>query len=113
MLPKKSRLSSRQDFARILAVKGGYRSGPFSLKAVKSPLPHNRFAVTVPTTVSKKATVRNTLRRRFHAILEKANPKLQPGFDCVFRAYPGAEKLDFSALEAHIYDLLSHSGLLQ
>ena len=112
MLPKKSRLSSRQDFARILASKGSYRSGPFSLRVIRNSLSHNRFAITIPVTVSKKATVRNTLRRRFHAILEKANPKLHIGFDCAFRAYPGAEKLDFAALEAHIYDQFSRSGLL-
>ncbi len=111
MMLKQHRLRKLSDVLR--AVRSGHRrarSGPFSLTCGKNE-GGVRFAVVVPTAVSKRATVRNRLRRRIREVLRALTPALPPSFcaDCAIRAYPGAEKLSFSDVAAHIEKLLYHS----
>lgn len=88
------------------------RSGPFSLfYSSGADSEGSRYAIVVPTTVSKRATVRNRVRRRISEVIRalEASKKRPRMHDCIIRAYPGAEKLSFADITEHIEELLVRS----
>ena len=112
MLPKRRRLASRGDIVRVAHSKNRVRSGPFSLFcALSTDLEGSRYAIVVPTSVSKRATARNRIRRRISEIIRalEAATKHKKTHDCIIRAYPGAEKLSFFEITEHIEELLARS----
>jgi ribonuclease P protein component len=81
MLAKKFRLS-HYDF--LLAKKGGkqFRSEDFSATVAANTLDHPRFAVVTPAKLSKRAVVRNKLRRQIYDAL--GTKKLKSGDYLIF-----------------------------
>lgn len=60
-------------------------------------LPHSRFGVVVSKKVDKRAVVRNTLRRKVHAIIQDENLFERPGYDMLVILKPGVTEIeDFS-----------------
>lgn len=59
---------------------------------MENGLEFSRFGFVVSLKVSKKATVRNKIRRRLSEIVKVS---AKPGIDLVIIALPGAEKKDF------------------
>lgn len=88
------------------------RLGPFSLFYAPGSDPEgSRYAIVVPASVSKRATVRNRIRRRISEVIRalEAATKHKKVRDCIIRVYPGAEKLSFSEIAEHIEELLARS----
>ncbi|RJR30647.1 ribonuclease P protein component, partial [Candidatus Parcubacteria bacterium] len=69
MLPKKHRIRKDREFGRILRNSKIFYTPLLRLKIKKNSLGYNRFAVVVSAKISKKATVRNKIRRRIYEIL--------------------------------------------
>jgi ribonuclease P protein component len=67
----------------------------------------NRSAIIVDTKVSKRATMRNLLKRRVRSVLHSLS---LPGGDLVIRLHKGAELLDFPTLREHLLACLSRLG---
>ncbi|MBI5369899.1 ribonuclease P protein component [Candidatus Uhrbacteria bacterium] len=81
MLPAAHRLRHEKDIKTLLA-KGRSVFGLFmGFRIRKNTLDVSRFAVAVGTKVSKKAVVRNRLRRQIRAILFKHLSAITPGYD--------------------------------
>lgn len=112
MLPKNHRLTARGDFKEVFQGSLRSRSGPFQLVCRKNTLPNSRFGFIVSLVVSKKAVERNKLRRQLHEIVREVFPSLSSGYDCVIRAYPGAEKLGFEEMKRDVFSMLQKSKLL-
>lgn len=95
MLPASNRLRKRRDFERVFSSKPNF-SGPFfRFIAVKGQIPISRVGIVVSGKVSKKAVVRNKIRRRIYTLLkpyilgaDKTNP-----LDIVIIALKGAGDL--------------------
>jgi len=64
MLPKKYRLKKSGDIKSVLKLGRIVREGFLILKARENNLSSSRFAFLISLKVSKKATVRNRLRRK-------------------------------------------------
>lgn len=99
MLPRGHRLRKTRDFERVFSSKSAV-SGRF-IRAVylKTNASVSRLAVTVSTKVSKKAVVRNKIRRRIRAALRDYLP-LPPALDIVIIALKSAvaaESKEFKA----------------
>lgn len=103
-LPRKNRLRSRKDFQAVFRegtrCHGTYLTlrtlRPLSLKnftedaaekTVKIPA---RIGVSISTKVSKRAVIRNRLKRQITAFLQNLLPKLSPGWRLVVVVKPTA-----------------------
>jgi len=72
----------------------------------------SRFGLVVSTRISKKAVVRNRLRRQLSEIFRLKLKKILPGFDVMLLVKPGLAVLDFSQISAELINLLKKARLL-
>ena len=98
-------LRRRGDFARVTR-RGERRSGRFLTCFVAEGRRGTRVGITVAATVGG-AVVRNRLRRRIKAILDRYPLGAPPWRDLVFIARPGAGEIDFADLVSEIGRLLT------
>lgn len=113
MLPKPNRLKKKKDFERVFKIGRSFREGFLLLKVAENDLKESRFGLIISQKVTKKATLRNKLKRRLREILRKKLPEIKKNIDGVFIALPGIEKKAFSELEEIMNKLLEKSGLLK
>ena len=71
-----------------------------------------RYAVIVGLAVTKRATIRNLLRRRLSEYLRRILPTIALGYDCAFIVRPPASIARRSALCEAATILLRRAGLL-
>lgn len=83
MLSKEYRLRNDKDIKTLFAKGKGVFGLLVNIKYLPNKLPVSRFAVVVGTKVSKKAVIRNRLRRQLKAIIYKHLNIIRPGFDIV------------------------------
>ncbi|MDB9446164.1 ribonuclease P protein component [Anabaenopsis tanganyikae CS-531] len=104
-LPKANRLKSRKDFQAVFREGIRRHSSHFTLRALKpsglkkpsldtviseQPLSSTKFGVSISTKVSKKAVIRNRIKRQITAALHELLPKLFPGWRLVIVVKPAA-----------------------
>ena len=104
-LPKVNRLKSRRDFQAVFRNGFRYHSSYFTLRALKpalSSMPSmeksmevcinypTRIAISISTKVSKRAVVRNRLKRQISSSLYILLPRLSLGWRLVVIAKPTA-----------------------
>ncbi len=97
-LPKAYRLKSRQDFQAVFREGIRRHSSHFTVRALKpalspetsSPtaLPVTKIGIAISTKVSKRAVVRNKIKRQMTAALHQLLPKLDPGWRLVLIVKP-------------------------
>ncbi len=107
MLPKSGRIRLTREFERIFASRLSYSGRFMRLAFVNSEQPHSRCGIVISTKVSKRAVVRNKLRRRVRSIIAELSPKLLPPRDVVVICLPAAAKADFSEFKADLEASLS------
>ncbi len=98
-------LRRRGDFARVQR-RGARRVGSAFVALSTAGRDVSRVGITVAKTVGN-AVVRNRIRRRVKAILDRAAFGSPPYCDVVLIARPGAGSLDFAALAAEVTRLLA------
>lgn len=112
MLPKANRLQKDNDFARV------HRQGRFfkcqfvTVKSLKNNQPTSRFGFLVGIKVSKKAVVRNKVKRRLREIIRLALADIKPGFDVVVMVRPEIADKTYQEIEAAMQGALRRAGLL-
>jgi len=97
MLSKTNRLQKKSDIDLVFKKGKSFREGLVLLKVLKTDLGSSRFAFVISQKVSKKAIVRNKLRRRLKNILHKSFDKVSA--DILVIAFPGLEKKAYKELE--------------
>lgn len=112
MLPEKNRLKKRKDFERVLRYGKGIKEDFLFLKIIENKLQNSRFGFVVSQKISKKAVVRNALKRRLREVVRLNLPKIEKGLDGVFLTRPGLEQKDFHGLEIIINKLLKKANIL-
>ena len=113
MLPRQYRLTKNKDFARV-AKQGkiifGYVLG---LKYIKNNLDYSRFGIVVSLKVSKKAVIRNRIKRRIRAILKENLFNIVQGYDFMILTKSGIEVLDYSQIKNKLLKLLQKQNLIK
>ena len=96
MLPKQNRLKLKKDFERIFKQGKGYKQNFLFLKVLENGLKETRFGFIVSKKISKKAVIRNKLKRRLREVIRDKlkEEKIRPGIDVVLTAFPGLEEKD-------------------
>ena len=86
----------------------GYHKHSKPLKIVQNNLEENRFGFIVSQKVSKKAVLRNKIKRRLRDIVRQNIAKIRKGIDAALIALPGLEKKNFSETKETLNTLLKN-----
>ena len=113
MLARQFRLRKAADITRVYK-RGSYggSGGVLSVKATPSGRPHPRVVIVVGKKVSKRAVVRNRLRRRISGDLERSWATLRGGYDIVVSVHRDVSELPAAALSDHLSQALTRAGVL-
>lgn len=111
MLPRENRLKRKNDFDKV--VQGGsYVSERFLiLKFQSNGLNLTRAGFVVSRKVSRKAVLRNKIKRRLREALRGELSRLKNGFDLVFFAKSAIEEKEFSDIQSVVKRLLQKAQL--
>ena len=88
MLAKNNRIRLDKEFDRVFKTGQSFYGKVFGLKSAPNDLGVTRFGIMVGLKVSKKAVVRNKLKRQIRAIISEENLLLKTGKDVVIIAFP-------------------------
>lgn len=118
VLPQAHRLRHWRDF-QVVYQKGIRRSGMYlHLRAIhhspsqpgeRSP---TRIGISISRKVSKKAVVRNRIKRQIRAVLCQLLPDLAPGWDCIIIVKPGSDPCNSSQFLQELKQLLAKAEVL-
>jgi len=112
MLPKANRLTRKKDFDRVFRFGRDFRCGALCLRVVDNNLDISRFGFIVGKRVSKKAVVRNRIRRRIREIVRINIGMIKSGIDYVFIVRQGLSGKDQNNLGAAVTSVLNKAGIL-
>ena len=98
-LPKKNRLSDKSGIEKVFKKGKRLDSELFSIKFLPAGNNSSKFAIVVSLKISKKAALRNKIRRMISEIIRLNISKLKPGYSIVLMVKPavldkGAEDLE-------------------
>lgn len=113
MLPKKHRLTKKKDFGRVFKQGKHYQQDFISLKINKNNLEFSRFGFIVGLKISKKAVVRNKIRRRLSEIIRLKFKQISSGFDIVILTQPEIIGKSYQETEESLVVLFRKSKLLK
>ena len=82
------------------------------LKVAPNQLEVSRFAFVVSTKVSKKAVVRNKLKRQMREIVHEAVKDMKQGIDVVVMARKESVDMEFGVMKESLRKALKKAGLL-
>jgi len=114
MLAKKNRFRRKKDFERVFKEGRGFREDFLILRVAKNNAEKIRFGFIVSKKVSKKANVRNKIKRIISESIRlklKIN-KLKPGIDAILIVLPQIEKKDFFKIDAVLEKLFKRAKIL-
>ncbi|HPJ80276.1 MAG TPA: ribonuclease P protein component [Candidatus Portnoybacteria bacterium] len=105
MLSLKNRLKKRNDIDRVFK-NGKTIAGKFIVvRAVKNQLENNRFTFVVSKKTSRKAVVRNKIKRQMRESIRKL--KFKNGFDFVVIALPAIVDKKFLEIKQDINEIFN------
>jgi len=110
MLSSKNRLN-KKEFNAVLKNGKSHKEGFLILKAAPQKSGEIRCGFTVSRKVSKKATIRNKIKRRLSSIVKSKMGEVKPGIYIVFIALSGIEKKDFQGMEETIDKLFKRAKI--
>jgi len=113
MLPKINRIKKKKDFEAIFKNSKSLKGSHFIFRITKNNLGVNRVGFVVSLKISKKATVRNRIRRRLAEIIKKEIEKIENGTDLVIIALPAIVKKEFCDIKDDISEALVRAKLIK
>lgn len=99
MLPNNLRLKKKAEFENIYKFGKFLYSKYLSVYYISNNFNYNRSAFSISKKISKKAILRNKIKRRLSSIFYNKQPKINPSFDFLFIARKGILDLDYKNLE--------------
>lgn len=113
MLPPLNRLKEERDFRRVLKFGQGFYSRNFRLKLAKNEQKATRFGFVIGLKLSKKATIRNRLKRQAREVIRLMlkNGLIKPNFDVVINFGPGLIGQKYEEIKREVAYLLKKAGL--
>jgi len=112
MLPRYNRLAKKKEID--LVFKKGRSSYNKSLGVkclINNNLTYNRFAVVVSNKVSKKAVIRNKIKRRIREIIKKELIKMVVGRDLIIITLPVIAEKNFTEIQQELCGIFARLSL--
>ncbi len=113
MLSKKNRLKKKSDFARVFKEGKSLKENFLVLRAAKGAQGPARFGIVVSRKVSKKAVLRNKIKRRISESIRLKIKKIKKEVDVLLIAVPGLEKKEAREIEETVDKLLKRAKCLK
>jgi len=110
MLARENRLN-KKDFENVFRKSRTLKEDFLILKVAKNNLNQTRFGFVVSQKISKKANVRNKVKRRLRELVGLKIEKIKKGIDIVLISLPGIEKKDFPTINENLDKLLKKTGI--
>lgn len=111
MLSKKNKIDKHL-FKEVFEQGKKYNSNFFSIRIFPIEEKNTRFSFVVPVRVSKKAVVRNKMKRRGRYIVSKVIYSIKEGFALIVFFKKESEKVDFDVLEKDLLSILRKTKVL-
>lgn len=112
MMKPENRLRRARDIAVVFG-RGQYAAiGPLAVKSLNRHADQGRAVVVVSKKVSKKAVVRNRIRRRLVETLAAEWATVSPGYDIVLTVREDVSKVSAAELKSQLVAVLSRGRLL-
>ena len=112
MLPKDSRLTKRTDFEKVARGSRPTHSKYLILKKSPNPNHKTKFGIVISTKVSKKAVVRNKIRRRIREVLRSNLSKIKPDYKVILVVKNTVIDKDYQELKQDLETILKKASLL-
>ncbi len=107
MLKKRYTIRKKKDFKKILKQKKAFRGKYFIVKKIENDLDYSRLGVIISTKVSKKAVVRNKIKRQIKACFKEfLTDDSFKNFNLVFVVFPGFQEKGIIELKSKIKKIL-------
>jgi ribonuclease P protein component len=113
-LPQVNRLKRWQDFQTVYQQGSRYSSPHLVLRAmpISGETGASKIGISVSKKVSKKATVRNRLKRQIRAAIRPLLPYLPPGWQLIVAVRPQAAECKSEHFLRELKQLLSKAEIL-
>lgn len=111
MLPKENRLKKKKDFNKVAAGDQQISGNFLILKFQSNDLSVARVGFVVSKKVSKKAVLRNKVKRRLREAVRAELARVRPGFDLVFFTRREIKEKEFSDIQQLVKQLLEKAKL--
>jgi len=112
MLAKVNRLAKKSDIDNLFQRGRRARSPFFAVRFFENNQKNSRFAIVVANKVTKKATVRNRLRRQVREIIRLNLSKFRYNCDVLVNISKECLEKDYWFLEKELLDLLKHNKII-
>ena len=106
MLAKNFRLSKEQDFKRVFSKGQKIFAKTFIIRFLPNLEKNIRLAVIVSNKISKKATIRNKIRRRVRDVFKQNLGNFKCNCDIIVTVLPSSLDLKFKELKVELIDSL-------
>ncbi len=112
MFSKKSRIKKKKDFDKIFKRGRFFREDFLTLIVLSNNLKNSRFGFVVSKKFSKKAVLRNRIKRQLRGLIRAKLKKLANGIDFLIIVSPTTKVKDFWEIEGLINKLFEKSGMI-
>jgi len=102
MLPQNNRLAKTKDFENIYKKGRNFFTKILGIKYTKNELNITRIGIVISQKISKKAVIRNKIKRRLREILRLRLKTIIKGYDVVILTRKGIEDCTYEELEKNI-----------
>jgi ribonuclease P protein component len=112
VLSKKYCLKRKKDFERVIKKGKKIEKDFLVLKFSRNSLDVTRTGFVVSQKVSKKAILRNKIKRRLREIMKINLPNLKPGYDLIFFTKKGIIEKNFLEIKDTVEQILKKAKLI-
>lgn len=111
MLAKQRRLQKKRDFKLVFNKGEVLDSELFFLRFAKNNFELSRFGFVVSLKISKKATIRNRIKRLLREVVRINLKNIKSSFDIIIIAKPGIVGKKYEEIKAEVEEFLKKAGL--
>lgn len=113
MLARVNRLVKTKDIEQAFKKGRSFFGHDLGVKVKNNELEFNRFAIIVSTKVSKKAVIRNKIKRRLREVLRTENKYFKVGYDLIIITLPTIAGLKQLEIKNEMIKVLQRAKLYQ
>ncbi|MFH1643304.1 MAG: ribonuclease P protein component [Patescibacteria group bacterium] len=113
MLPIANRLKKNKEIKQVFEGGTRFQQGLLIIKTIHNTLEQSRFAFIASQRLSKKAVVRNRVKRRLREIVSLNLKDMSGGRDVVIIASIGFDHQDFNQSKEDLEKLFLKAGLTE
>ena len=112
MLSRENRLTRKKDFEKVFKKGRWFRYNFLDIKFTENNLNTSRFGLIVGTKISKRAVIRNSIKRRLRELIKTNLSSIKKGVDVVVIVRPGFQTKNFRDLGTILRKLFKKARLL-